>query len=122
MKVDRQNTLSTSGGDQIRYELCGDRNTRTVFLVRPRITEVRDHRSHSFRRGPSKSIDHHQKLHQVLVGRRAGRLHDEDVSSAYVLADLEIELAIGKPLGTRLPEIASDLIADLFRQRAVSIS
>ena len=41
-------------------------------------------------------VDHHQQLHQVVVRRRARRLHDEHVPAAHVLLDLDLHLAVGE--------------------------
>ena len=45
-----------------------------------------------------------QQLHQVLVGRRAGRLDHEDVARAHVLLDLDVDLAVGEAADLGLAE------------------
>ena len=42
-------------------------------------------------------VDPEQQLHEVVVGRRAGRLDHEYVLAADVLEDLDLHLAIGEP-------------------------
>src|SRR5690606_8557446 len=39
---------------------------------------------------------HHEELDQVLVHRRAGRLHEEDVAAAHVLHDLDADLSVAE--------------------------
>ena len=58
----------------------------------------------------------------MLIRWRARRLNDENIRSANVLSDLEIEFAVGKSLRTRLAEIAAQMRADLFRQRRMRIA
>ena len=41
-------------------------------------------------------VHHDEEFHQVLIRRRARRLHDEHVASADVLVDLHHRLAVGK--------------------------
>jgi hypothetical protein len=57
-------------------------------------------------------MDHDQQLHQGVIGRRAGWLHNEDVASANVLHQLNIDLTVTEPADVRAPErrlqIASD--------------
>ena len=48
-------------------------------------------------------IDHDQQFHQVLVGRGAGGLDDEDVAGADVLLDLDVDLAVGETADLALP-------------------
>ena len=39
-------------------------------------------------------MDHEQQFHDVVIYRRAGRLHHEDIRSAHVLLDLDIVFAV----------------------------
>ena len=54
-----------------------------------------------------------KKLHQILIGRRTGRLNDEDVAAANVLVDLDKCLAIRKRthrgIAGRHTEIGTDV-------------
>ena len=122
VQINGQYTLGPCRRYQVRYQLGRDRDAGPVFLIRPCVAKIWDHGRYTLGRGPAKRIDHDQKLHQILIGRRARRLHDKNIGTANVLADLKIEFAVRKPFRARLSEIASDLAADLFRQRAISVS
>ena len=41
--------------------------------------------------------DHEEELHEVIVHRRRGRLHDEHVGATHILHDLDRALAIVEP-------------------------
>ena len=58
----------------------------------------------------------------MRICRRTRRLHDENIGAAYVLFNLKIELAVGKSRCLRTSEIATQLVANLFRQRAIRIA
>ena len=67
-------------------------------------------------------VDHDQQLHQRLVDRRAGRLDDEAVDAADVLADLDVDLAVGEMRDVGPPERDLDELADLVGQRTVRVA
>ncbi len=77
---------------------------RLVLAVLPGIAVIRNHRGDARRRRPAERVDHDQHLHQVLIDRVAGRLHDEHVGAADVLVDLERDLGVGEPSQPGLPE------------------
>ena len=72
------------------------------------------------RRGPLECVNHHQKLHQVLVHRIAGGLHHKHIHSAHVFEELEVHFAIGKALNFDFAHRNSDVAADLLGQRLIS--
>src|SRR5262249_39206765 len=69
--------------------------------------------------GPASGVHQDQKLHQVLVGGRAGRLYDEYVPATDVFVDLDEGLAIGKRRDRGVAERYADAGADALRQLAV---
>ena len=64
--------------------------------VLPRVAEIGHHRRDPPRRGARKRVDADQQLHQIVVGRIAGRLDDEDVLAADVLLDDDEHLVVGE--------------------------
>jgi hypothetical protein len=63
-------------------------------------------------------IDHDQQLHQVLVGRRAGRLQDEHVHAAHMLLDFDADFAVGETadVGTTKRDVETlDDVGSQFR-------
>src|SRR6185437_15600478 len=73
-------------------------------------------------RGAFERVDHDQQLHQVVVGRRAGRLHDEAVHAPDVLVDLDVDLTVGEARDLGAAERRLDVAADRLRQLAVGVS
>ena len=78
---------------QVGHDLGRDRHARRARpAVLAGIAEVGDHGGDAAGRGALERIDHDQQFHQVVVGRRAGGLHHEDVLAAHVLLDLDRRL------------------------------
>ena len=96
----------------VRHELGRNRHARLVLAVLARVAVIRDHRRDARRRRPPERVDHDQQLHDVLVDRRAGRLHDEDVGAADVLVDLERHLGVREPAELGLPHRDPEHVRD----------
>ena len=62
-----------------------------------------------------------EQLHQGLVRRRARRLHDEAVHAADVLADLDVDLAVGEVRDVRAAKRNLDELADFVGERAIRV-
>jgi hypothetical protein len=69
--------------------------------------------------GPPAGVDHDEELHEVLVGRRAGGLHQEHVAASHALLQLHVDLAVGEPLDLDLAELHPQVARHLLRQRRV---
>jgi hypothetical protein len=54
--------------------------------------------------------------------RRAGGLDDERVLAADVLADLDLDLAVGEPAHLGLPQRALQVLTDTSGEREVGVS
>src|SRR5205823_14152423 len=67
-------------------------------------------------------VDHDEQFHQRLVRRRAGWLHDEAVDAADVLADLDVDLAVGEVGDIRTAERDLDELADFVGERTVGVA
>jgi hypothetical protein len=89
--------------------------------VLPGVAVVRDHRGDTPGRSALERVDHDAELHQVLVRRRTGGLHDEDVASANVLVDLDVGFTVGEAAHLGLAELDAEVGGDLLRQRRVRI-
>ncbi len=98
MQVNRQNTVNPGLADQLGNELRGDRHTcRAGSAVLPGKAEIGDDCRDPRRRGALGRVDHDEQLHEVLGGRRAGRLDDEGVPAADVFENLDVDLAVAEP-------------------------
>ena len=71
------------------------------------------------RAGPPGRVHEEQQLHHVL-GRRVGRLDDEDVPPADVLVDLDEQLAVGEAPKRDLAEGLPEMGGHLLREGAVA--
>ena len=96
VEIHRQDAIDASSGEEIRDQLGGDRHAWLILPILPGVSEKWNHRGDPRRAGPPGRVDHDQQLHQILIGRRAGRLNDEDIPAADVFVDLHVGLPIGK--------------------------
>ena len=71
------------------------------FAVLPGVAEIGHHRRDPPGRRARQRVDADQQLHQVVVGRIAGRLDDEDVLAADVLVDDDEDLVVGEAADLR---------------------
>ena len=117
MQVERQDAIGAGGADQIGNEFRSDRHARLVLAVLPRVAVVRQHGRDAARRGALEGVEHDQKLEQVVVHRRRGRLDDEDVRAAHVLVDLHVVLAVGEAVERDAALLDAEARANLFRER-----
>ena len=123
VQVHRQHALDADRLQQVGHHLGADRHARAArAAVLAGVAEVGDHGGDAACAGALERIDHDQQFHQVLVRRRAGRLHDEDVAGAHVLADLDRDLAVGEAADRRLAELDAQVAGDLLRQRRVGVA
>ena len=96
VEIHREHAVHACGGEEIRHELRRDGHARLIFSVLPRVAEERHDRRDARRARTPRGVHHDEQFHQVLVRRRAGRLHDEHVAAADVLVDLHHRLAVGE--------------------------
>jgi hypothetical protein len=112
VQLQRQHPIGAGGGDEVGHQLGRDRRARLDLAILPGIAEVRDDGDDRASRGALQRVDHDQKLHQVLVHRRAGRLHHKAVHPANILADLNEDLSVGKRADQGLTRANLDGLAD----------
>src|SRR5256885_1252887 len=106
-------------GDQLRRD---GRARRARAPVLARVAEVRYHRRDPSGGGAAAGVHHHQQLHQAVIRRRAGRLHDEHVAPAHVLHQLDVDLAVAETTDKRTPERDLQAACNILRQRRVGIA
>jgi hypothetical protein len=105
VQVHRQHALDAHRLEHVGHHLGADRHPRAARpAVLPGVAEVGDHGRDAACAGTLERIDHDEQLHQVLVRRAAGGLHDEDVAGAHVLADLDVTSPSEKRPTSALPE------------------
>ncbi len=102
VQVHGQQALHTHGLQHVGHHLGGDGHTgRTGAAILAGIAEIRDGCSDTTRRRALERIDQDHHLHQIVVGRHAGRLQDEHILASHVFQQLDIDLAVGKPADRR---------------------
>ena len=111
--------MRSRGSEQVGNQLRRHWNARLIFAILARVTVIRDHRGDAARRGALQRIDHQQQFHQVLVHRETGGLHHENVGSAHVLQNLQIDLTVFEAGELRLAARYLEERADLVRQRLI---
>ncbi len=97
VQVDREDTVDPDDGQHVGHYLGADGHAggaRTAILAG--IAEVGDDSGDTSGRGAAEGIGHHHQFHQVVVGRRAGRLNQEYVLAADVFVDFDADFAIGE--------------------------
>ena len=94
VEVHGEHPVDAGGGEQVGDQLGGDRDARLVLAVLAGVAEKRHHGGDALGAGAARGIHHDEQLHQVVVGRRAGRLDDEDILAADVFVDLDEGLAV----------------------------
>jgi hypothetical protein len=90
--------------------------------VLPGIAEIGKNRRDPPGRRAAEGIDHDQQFHQVVVGRKGGRLHHEDILAAHVFLDFDKNLLIGEAPDACLAERDIEIVANGFSQAPVRVS
>src|SRR5690606_37094011 len=97
VQVHRQQAVDAHRRHHVGHHLGADRYARgTHAAVLAGIAIVGDHGRHPVGGGTVQGVRHQQQFHQVVVGRMAGRLNDEDVLAAYVLVQFDVDFAVAE--------------------------
>ncbi len=121
MEIHRQHPVGAGDGDQIGDQLGRDRRARTRLPVLPGIAEIRDDRRDPLGRSAFQRVDANQQLHQIIVGRKAGRLDHEHVLAADILLDLDEHFLVGEAADAGVGQRQLEIIGDRPRQRQVRV-
>ena len=97
VQIDGQHALYADRLQHVGDHLGGNRDARrTGPPVLAGVTEIRDGGGDAAGGSALERIHHHHQFHQVVVGRKAGRLQHEDVVAAHMFEDFAADLAVGK--------------------------
>mmetsp|Transcript_13258 Transcript_13258/g.25410 ORF Transcript_13258/g.25410 Transcript_13258/m.25410 type:complete len:367 (-) Transcript_13258:68-1168(-) len=85
--------------------------------VGARVSKVWNHGGDVASGSPSAGVNHHQQLHEVVVGGGAGGLNQEHIAAANGLLQLHVHLSIRKALDVDFaqvkPEVHGDVLGEL---------
>ena len=88
----------------------------------PGVAKIGDDGADALGRGAFERIDHDQQLHQVVVGRGAGGLDNENVARAHVLLDFDGDFAIGEAAHIGIAQGCTEVVGDFFGHATVGIA
>ncbi len=119
VEIHAEDAADAGGGEQIGDQLGGDRHPRLILAILPGVAKEGNDRRDPRRARPAGCIHHDEQLHQVLIGRRAGRLDDVNIPAADIFIDLDVGLAIGERAYGGIPKRHTNARADPLREVAV---
>ena len=123
MQVHGQHALDTHGLQHVGHDLGRDRHAggaRAAVLAG--VAEVGNHRADALGRCTLEGVHHDQQFHQVVVGRCAGRLHDEDVARTHVLLDLDGDFSIGEATHVGCTQRGAEVLNDFSGHARIGIA
>jgi len=104
VEIHRDHARDARRADQISHQLRRDRRARRGLAVLSRVAVVGHDGGDGAGGGSLQRVAHDEQLHQVVVHRRTGRLHDVDVGAAHVLLDLREALTIREASDAATPQ------------------
>src|SRR5258706_7575438 len=122
VQVHGEDAVAARGREEVGHQLGRDGDPGLVLPVLARIAVVGHHRGEARGARALERVEHEQHLHQVLVHRRRGGLHHEDVGPAHVVLDLEPHLAVAQPGQMGAPQGNPQGPCDGLAERAVRAS
>ena len=124
VQIDGDDVVGASGGEQVGYQLGGDRLARSGLAVLARVTVMRDDGADAVRAGALGRVDHDEQLHEVVVdveaiGARAHGLHDEHIGAANAFLVASVDFSVGELLQLHIAQGDAQLLCDLVGQLQV---
>ena len=121
VQVHRQHAVGPGRLDAVGADPGPDRDPRLVLLVPLGVGEEGDHRRDLRGAGALEGVDPEEQLHEVVVDRVIGPLHDEDVAAADVLQDPDEDVALAEDVRLRLRQLDSQVVADRLSERWLAL-
>ncbi|CAG9206220.1 hypothetical protein PSP6_250092 [Paraburkholderia tropica] len=123
VQIHRDDPLDARDFQHVRHDLRRDGDARrTGAAVLTGITEVGDGCGDPACGCALERIDHDHQFHQVVVGRRAGRLKDEDVLATHVFLDFDLDFAVGEAANHSLTEGNTEDLDDFLCKRGICVA
>jgi hypothetical protein len=122
VQIHGQHPVGAGAGDQIGHQLGRDGRAAAGFTVLTGVAEIGHDGRDSTGGGAHQRIRDNKQLHQIVVGRIAGRLKDEDVLAAHVFFNDGEDLVVGEPLDLGLGQRGVQMVGDSLREAAVGVA
>src|SRR5436309_1328748 len=119
MQVQGESAVGAGPGNKVGDQLGGDRHPAHVLAVLAGVAIIGQDCGEPGSAGSLEAVQHDEQLHQVLVDRRAGRLHYEHVPAADILLDPHRDFTVGKVIENDSAQGVSQAIGNSLRQGAV---
>jgi hypothetical protein len=119
VEVAGQHAVGAGLRDEVGHKLGGDGLAALHLAVGAGVAEVGDDGGDGLGGGPPAGVDHDEELHEILVGGRAGGLHQEHVAAAHALLQLHVDLAVREALDLDLAQLHPQVARDLLGQQRV---
>ena len=117
VQVEGHDAVGAGDLERLGAHASPDGHARFVLFVALGVTEVGDDHGDRGRGGPFEGVNPEQQFHEVVVGGKDGRLYDVDVTSTYVLSDLDEKVAVGEAQHLALACGYVQYLTDLFCQQ-----
>ena len=122
VEIHCQNTVHPCCDEKVGDEFGRNRYAGLILAVLSGVPEKRQYRGDPEGAGTAGGIHHNQEFHQVLIGRWAGGLDDEEVVSSDIFVELHERLTIGKRSYRGFPERDFYEIGDPLGQLTVGVA
>ena len=122
MQVHGQHAVCARGGDKVGNQLGRDRVTRLALAILPRIAKIRDNRRDTASRRALAGVDHDEQLHQVVIDRTAGGLHQKYVRTAHGLGNGNRDFTVRESGNRRLTDRQAERGRNLHCQGGVRVA
>src|SRR5690606_33247436 len=97
VQVDGEDAVDAHHIEHVGHDLGADRHARRArTAVLAGVAKVGDHGCDASGGRTAEGVCHYHQFHQVVVGRCAGRLDQEDVLAANIFIDFDTDFAVGK--------------------------
>ena len=113
MQVHRNQAVDTGSTQHVCDQLGPDRNTRFIFSILTCPTEIRNNCDYRVCWSTLGSIDHQEKLHQIIRVRKRW-LYQEYIATANRLFIRDGKFTIGKVLNVHLSQRTTKTIANFL--------
>ena len=123
MQVHGQHAVHTHGLQQVGHDLGRDRHARgTRTAVLAGVAVVGDDGLDALGGSALERVYHDEQFHQVVVGRGAGGLDDEDITCAHVLLDFHRDFAVGETAYLDFAQGGAQALDHFFGKTGVGVA